>query len=955
MVSAIAVGRRALPARHVTMATTGREGATDDHLITAALSKGPAAGAVGQRDKRAPPCESGAERGLHAGPAAGAWRQQSSAAPVTRPSHGTVPVCLRIQRSKGVRSPALRSSCPAQPTAAATHPPPPSPHHRSATMSRATGTGKAQGKSAGKGKAPGNPLTASQLYLNMVSRNELAQMSVDELHRGEAFAASQAGLSSDTLATAGAPGGSFKQTKRHDGASYLALGVEDGDSEEETGLLDDETPDQSGREKPRIPGGQPGFFTHAHRAIDEWVISLKETYHGSRRVRTAIYLSLFVVGVLLVGSFIGPERRAALSPWKSTSNDDDKPTSPEEMALPASPGPVAPGTSGDGTGLLDLRPGEDQEWYKAHPGAMATGALPFWASAAALPTGAQSYTRGKEVIQTALAGDEAVQSLAPFDHMGPLTPYKSAPGFGVDNARYRDVSALMHDAAGQPTCTVDQVHILHRHGARYPTAGSPVHAIQRLAAARDAGSVTFNGPLAFLQSWSYQLGGELLTPPGRLQLYHSGVQAHMQYAHLVGEQHRGAAGHAAHVSAPASKRHNKLEKRTALRARQWGGWSTKTASALLVRAGSQRRIVDSALSWLQGFYGPQLWNDFALPPASDLIPVDGAIVRPIGNGNDGARVDLQVHPEAPGWNTSLASNFACAAAARGNTTTAALLKAFKDAYLTRAVERLQPHVTVKGGAAAGVSADADAGAWDGKLTPSLLNGMQQMCAYETVAFGQSSFCHLFTAREWEDYERLWDMQFHGYDGAGTPIGAAQGAGWVNEMLARLTNKPWDDSLQTSENTTVNSDPSRFPTDAGQRVFVDFTHDSILTSVLAALGTTQLNTLAANSGAQAKDSNARFRTSHIVPFAARMVFERLSCGANPDQPKEGEHYIRMLLNDAVVPLASIGCENRPDGLCSLNQFTARTQLRTQQIVQSFPQVCGAWRQDEPLTTSATKTA
>lgn len=800
------------------------------------------------------------------------------------------------------------------------------------------------GPSSTRGKKPAGPgdrLTASQLYTHMVSRNELAQMSIDDLHKEEAFAAAAANASTDTLA---------KPTKRHDGASYTALGIDANDSEEETALLEEEdgsprSGDRERTEKPRAVQS-PTWFSKAHNAMDEWVTAFKERLQKDRRARAAFILAVVLVVFGLFRFALTPSQRSALNPWKPSTTE---PGQSDDVEPPVETLPDQPtqGVSLDGQGgLLDLRPGEAGSWYKSLPGPQATGALPFWATAASLPTGTASYTRGHKVYQTAVAGDNAVQKLAPFTHMGPLTPYQSAPGFGVDNHRYRDLSALMPDDQGRGTCKVNQVHILHRHGARYPTSGSPVHAVQRIARAREEGRVSFTGPLAFLQGWSYGLGAELLTPPGRLQLYHSGVQAHMQYAHLVGEQHSRAPLHPSTL--PDQKRHEKMAKRAALQAvrRQWG-WGKVLPGALLVRAGSQRRIVDSALSWLQGFYGPQLWNDFATPPDADLGATGGYVaraLRPRDESHESRRIDLQVHPEGLGWNTTLASHFACPAAVGGNKTTAARLSTARATYLQKAVDRLQPHVQIHGSTPP--DGDHPGESWDGKLTPDLLNGMQQLCSYETVALGQSSFCGLFTAQEWSDYEHVWDSHFHGYFGTGTPLGAAQGIGWVNEFVARLTNQPWNETIQTSENVTVNADSGRFPTDENQRVFVDFTHDSILTSVLAALGADELNTLPTSAGLSAAgggaEERARFRTSHLVPFGARMVFERLSCGSDPQQAKA---YVRMILNDAVVPLSNVGCAPRADGVCALDEFLRAVQDRNQRA--NFHGVCGQWAPEQPL--------
>ena len=69
-------------------------------------------------------------------------------------------------------------------------------------------------------------------------------------------------------------------------------------------------------------------------------------------------------------------------------------------------------------------------------------------------------------------------------------------------------------------CKITQVHLVHRHGARYPTGGSPPAAFAgKLHNATVAGTgFTATGDLAFLNTWTFKLGAELLTPFGRKQM-----------------------------------------------------------------------------------------------------------------------------------------------------------------------------------------------------------------------------------------------------------------------------------------------------------------------------------------------------------------------------------------------------------------------------------------------------
>lgn len=457
-------------------------------------------------------------------------------------------------------------------------------------------------------------------------------------------------------------------------------------------------------------------------------------------------------------------------------------------------------------------------------------------------------TRGNSPVQTDVP---ELHGFEPFKHMGNMSPYFSAPDFGISTEKYRVLPEQ---------CRIDRVHILHRHGSRYPTTSSPANLLRKLL--RDMkGTIKFTGPLAFLSHYDpNRLGLELLVPLGRQQLFESGVLHAYQYGALTDAD---------------LKEHGKL----------------------FIRAGSQQRIVDSAFAFLQGMFANK-WH---------------------------SQTELEVQIEAPGFNTTLAPNFACPRAGREETEPGiAWGKEWYVAYLGDAVKRLAPH-------AQGVQLDAQ-----------LLNSMQQLCSYDTVAFGRSDFCRLFTAQEWLDYEYYWDLVFYGSYGDGSEVGKAQGLGWVNEFMSRLTQTKWNESTMTSENSTFNNNPPTFPVD--RRFYADFTHDSTIAGVLAALNLPDFNT---PLPVMQPDPKRKYRTSTIVPYGARMVFEEISCekGKSPAVQRrapwglgkgatskpgssyedrllaEGRsHYVRMLLNEAIVDLHQLkGCDARADGMCERSQF------------------------------------
>lgn len=138
---------------------------------------------------------------------------------------------------------------------------------------------------------------------------------------------------------------------------------------------------------------------------------------------------------------------------------------------------------------------------------------------------------------------------------------------------------------------------------------------------------------------------------------------------------------------------------------------------------------------------------------------------------------------------------------------------------------------------------------------------------------------------------------------GNALGPIQGVGYVNELIARLTNTPVNDS--TSTNSTLDADPATFP--LNRTIFADFSHDNLMVSVFAAMGlfpAAPLNPTGPGEQGQA------WNVSTMVPFAGRMVVERLAC-------QDEERYVRVLVNQAVQPLAF--CGGKEGGMCSLDAF------------------------------------
>lgn len=109
-----------------------------------------------------------------------------------------------------------------------------------------------------------------------------------------------------------------------------------------------------------------------------------------------------------------------------------------------------------------------------------------------------------------------------FESLGILSPYFPNPrGFGVDEYPV---------PAGS---NVSWLNMIHRHGSRYPEVGG--RAPERTLGKKimDAkGKFNASGPLAFLHTWTFMLGAEILVPVGKQQLFDSGTLHYYQYGHL---------------------------------------------------------------------------------------------------------------------------------------------------------------------------------------------------------------------------------------------------------------------------------------------------------------------------------------------------------------------------------------------------------------------------------------
>lgn len=65
--------------------------------------------------------------------------------------------------------------------------------------------------------------------------------------------------------------------------------------------------------------------------------------------------------------------------------------------------------------------------------------------------------------------------------------------------------------------------------------------------------------------------------------------------------------------------------------------------------------------------------------------------------------------------------------------------------------------------------------------------MEMRADFKTVALGYSKFCDLFTKKEWKGYQYRWDLYWYYSASFGYPQARAQGIGYAQELVSRLTH------------------------------------------------------------------------------------------------------------------------------------------------------------------------
>ncbi|KAK4449285.1 histidine phosphatase superfamily [Podospora aff. communis PSN243] len=321
-------------------------------------------------------------------------------------------------------------------------------------------------------------------------------------------------------------------------------------------------------------------------------------------------------------------------------------------------------------------------------------------------------------------------------------------------------------------------------------------------------------------------------------------------------------------------------------------------SKIIVRTTTQDRMLKSAENFLAGFFGLE-WTRNAT---------------------------VEVIIEERGFNNSLAGDLNCPNAGRLKGGTKAAME-WIGLYLKNATERL--------------NAMADGYEW----TLDDTYAAQTMCPYETVAYGYSKFCELFTHDEWKGFEYSVDLWFHGDFSFASPTGRAVGIGYQQEVLARLNNHTLGYS-GSQINVTLDNNTDTFP--LNQTLYFDFSHDTTIIAILTAFGLKQFST-PLDPTVHPGDHN--FTVTHLTPFGARLDIEIIRTpkplAADRSSYLDGAStkYIHFILNQRTIPLGLSlpGCDaSRVDGWCEMSAF-----LKEQKKMPDLARFQEACYRDYPL--------
>lgn len=206
----------------------------------------------------------------------------------------------------------------------------------------------------------------------------------------------------------------------------------------------------------------------------------------------------------------------------------------------------------------------------------------------------------------------------------------------------------------------------------------------------------------------------------------------------------------------------------------------------------------------------------------------------------------------------------------------------------------------------------DAGGMD--FTPVEIYGMMEMCGFETLARGASSWCNVFSREEWLDFEYGRDLLHFYRAGPGNAFAGAMGWLWLNATTTLLTN------------------------DTARGVYLSFVHDGDVVPLLATLGVLDEPKRPGYLPNHKRKSNRKWTTSDVVPMGGRLILEKVTCSNTGLAANLKRSWVRMFINDGILDLEkSMVGSGLPNGV-GLKQWQEMVRQKGEKFG-SFKDVCG----------------
>ncbi|EXJ80309.1 hypothetical protein A1O1_08451 [Capronia coronata CBS 617.96] len=188
--------------------------------------------------------------------------------------------------------------------------------------------------------------------------------------------------------------------------------------------------------------------------------------------------------------------------------------------------------------------------------------------------------------------------------------------------------------------------------------------------------------------------------------------------------------------------------------------------------------------------------------------------------------------------------------------------------------------------------------------------MMEMCGFEVLARGSSSWCNVFTHEEWSHFAYARDLLHFYRAGPGNSYAGAMGWLWLDATQNLMSNESSKD------------------------VYFSFVHDGDIVPVMATLQILNEHRVIQELPTNQMKRDRRWKTSDIVPMGGRLIFERIACGEASLTSRQ-DYFVRLFINDGLT---------RFPGLPHVDKITHAVRLADfQRFIASRKDLFGDFRQ------------